>query len=96
MSKEKTAWKNPEFDRVIHQPTRTILMAHLASHGPTDFTTLKTELNLHDGDMATHMGKLVKNEYVEFEKDFIENKTPRTTHRLSGLGKKRWLHTAKF
>lgn len=79
-----------ELDRVIHQPIRTRIMAYLASHGPTDYVTLRNSLGLTDGHMTTHMRELVGSEYVAFDKDFVDNKKPRTTYRLSPAGKKQF------
>lgn len=79
-----------ELDRVIHQPVRTRIMAYLASHGPTDYVTLRDSLGLTDGHMTTHMRELIGCDYVSFEKDFIDNKKPRTTYKLSAVGRKQF------
>lgn len=79
-----------ELDRVIHQPIRTRIMAYLASHGPTDYVTLRSDLGLTDGHMTTHMRELIGSEYVSFEKDFVDNKKPRTTYKLSPTGRKQF------
>ncbi len=78
------------FDRVIHQPVRTRIVALLASRGHTDYVTLRNLLGLTDGHMATHMRELVSAEYVSFEKEFVDNKKTRTTYNLSALGKKQF------
>ncbi len=65
-------------------------MAYLASHGPTDYVTLRNALELTDGHMTTHMRELIASEYVSFEKEFVDNKKPRTTYKLSALGKKQF------
>ena len=79
-----------ELDRIIHQPVRTRIVAFLASRGPTDYVTLRDALELTDGHMTTHMRELVGSEYVSFEKDFVDNKKPRTTYKLSPLGRKQF------
>jgi DNA-binding MarR family transcriptional regulator len=79
-----------ELDRIIHQPVRTRIVAYLASRGPTDYVTLRDNLGLTDGHMTTHMRELVGAEYVTFEKDFVDNKKPRTTYKLSPQGKKQF------
>ena len=79
-----------ELDRIIHQPVRTRIVAYLASHGQTDYVTLRNALALSDGHMTTHMRELVGSEYVSFEKDFVDNKKPRTTYKLSPMGRKQF------
>jgi predicted ArsR family transcriptional regulator len=79
-----------ELDRVIHQPVRTRIVAYLASHGPTDYVTLRNTLGLSDGHMTTHMRELIESEYVSFEKEFVDNKKPRTTYKLSPTGRKQF------
>ena len=78
-----------ELDRVIHQPIRTQIMAYLVGLGHCDYMSLKKALKLSDGHMSTHMRELIESGYVEMEKAFVENK-PRTTYRLTLLGKKRF------
>jgi len=79
-----------EFDRIIHQPVRTRIVAFLAKHGPTDYVTLRDQLGLSDGHMTTHMRELIGAEYVRFEKEFVDNKKPRTTYKLNATGRKRF------
>jgi predicted ArsR family transcriptional regulator len=79
-----------ELDRIIHQPVRTRIVAFLASRGPVDYVTLRNALRLTDGHMTTHMGELVGSKYVRFAKDFVDNKKPRTTYRLTTQGKRQF------
>jgi DNA-binding MarR family transcriptional regulator len=51
---------------------------------------LRNALDLTDGHMTTHMRELLGAEYVSFEKDFVDNKKPRTTYRLSPAGRKQF------
>lgn len=80
--------KSVELDRIIHQPVRTKIIAFLADVKDCDYSTLKTTLGLSDGHMSTHMRELISNEYVEVKKEFINNK-PKTTYRITSLGKKK-------
>lgn len=74
-------------DPVIHQPIRTQLFACLASRESCTFSFLKTTLDLSDGNLTTHMKKIIDAGYVEMKKDFFENK-PRTTYHLTAKGRK--------
>jgi DNA-binding MarR family transcriptional regulator len=76
-----------ELNPILHQPIRTKIMAYLVTARKVDFTALKKALALTDGHMSTHMKLLVEENYVEVEKNFVDNK-PKTTYRLSPKGKK--------
>lgn len=78
-----------ELDRVIHQPIRTRIMAHLVNTGECDYTALKNTLGLSDGHMSTHMKELTGCGYVEMEKAFVGNK-PKTTYRVTKEGRKQF------
>lgn len=73
-------------DKVLHQPIRTRIIAHLALHDECDYTSLKKELDLTDGHMTTHMRELLAHKYVSQKKAFVDNK-PRTTYRLTKTGR---------
>ena len=78
-----------ELDKIIHQPIRTRIVAHLVNFGSSDYTSLKKALDLTDGHMSTHMRELLESGYVEMDKAFVENK-PKTTYRITKEGKKRF------
>jgi DNA-binding MarR family transcriptional regulator len=73
-------------NRILHQPVRTRIVAHLVAEGSCEYTRLKKELNLSDGHMTTHMKELLEHGYVSFEKTFVDNK-PRTTYQLTTTGR---------
>lgn len=62
------------------------VMALLMVHDTVDFLTLKEELDLTDGNLASHITALEKHEYIAFEKDFV-GKKPRTRYKATTLGK---------
>jgi DNA-binding HxlR family transcriptional regulator len=74
------------FDRVIHQPIRTKIMAHLITSESCDFTSLRNMLNISDGNLSTHVKELVAHNYISVEKAFIDNK-PKTTYRVTSQGR---------
>ena len=78
-----------EFDPVLHQPVRTKIIALLLREGECDYTFIKETSNITDGHMSTHMRTLVESKYVEAKKEFVNNK-PKTTYRLSHLGRKKF------
>ena len=78
-----------ELDPLIHQPIRTKIMTYLASVGESDYVSIKKALKLSDGHMSTHIKKLTEANYIEFKKEFIDNK-PKTTYWISSDGKKKY------
>lgn len=78
-----------EIDQIIHQPIRTKIITLLVRERECDFATIKNTLDLSDGHMTTHMKLLIAEKYVEMEKEFVNNK-PKTTYRLTKLGKKKF------
>lgn len=74
-----------EFDKLVHQPTRLRLFAHLYANGETSFTDLQTELEITEGNLASHLGTMEEADCIEVEKRFVDRK-PRTTYRLTDRG----------
>lgn len=62
------------------------VMALLMVHEKVDFLTLKEELDLTDGNLASHLLALEKHQYIQYEKDFIGKKT-RTQYSATALGR---------
>lgn len=74
-----------EFDKLVHQPTRLQIFAHLYAHGETGFTDLQEELDITEGNLASHISKMEDAECVVVEKQFVDRK-PQTTYRLTERG----------
>ena len=64
-------------------------MAMLVVSEWLDFTTFKSELELSDGNLASHLRKLEDVKYVELRKAFIGRKTS-TSYRVTSLGRKQF------
>ena len=62
-------------------------MSALAVNDTLDFTSLKEFLDVTDGNLATHIKKLEKEEFIGVEKSFIDNK-PNTKYSMTKKGKK--------
>jgi DNA-binding MarR family transcriptional regulator len=69
-------------DEVIHQPARTKIMTYLVVHRSVDFNTLKSELQMTDGQIANQIKTLEKAGYVKVIKEIIQKKT-KTTYFLT-------------
>lgn len=74
-----------EFDKLVHQPTRLQLFAYLYAHGEASFTELKDELEITEGNLASHIGTMEEADCVAVEKQFVDRK-PQTTYRLTERG----------
>jgi len=62
-------------------------MSILMVNESVDFNTLKELLGVTDGNLASHLKSLEKNEYIIFTKTF-ENRKPKTTYYATDIGKK--------
>lgn len=74
-----------EFNKLVHQPTRLRIFAHLYANGPTGFTALTSALEVTDGNLASHIDRMAEADCVAVEKEFVDD-TPQTTYRLTDRG----------
>ena len=74
-------------DDVIHSRIRLAVMALLASVQDAEFTWLRERTGATDGNLSTHMSRLVDAGYVQVEKSFVENR-PMTRYHLSREGRR--------
>ncbi len=77
-------------DPVIHNRVRLGILTLLLKEGRLDFTTLKRELGLTDGNLATHLRVLEREGMVRYEKTFKDRK-PVTYYELTGEGRERFV-----
>lgn len=73
-------------DRLIHEPSRLVIMSILAACESADFLYLLRETGLTKGNLGAHLGRLEEAGYVEVEKMFV-GKVPRTVYRLTAKGR---------
>ena len=74
-------------DRLIHEPVRLLLMAHLYVVESADFLFLMNQLGLTFGNLSSHMSKLEEAGYISVEKEFVDKK-PLTKLSLTEAGRK--------
>lgn len=75
-----------ELDAVLHQPLRTQLVAYLAGRGTATFTELKKVVNASDGNLESHLKKLIAADYVVTSKD-TSSARPQTLYALTAEGR---------
>ena len=77
----------PPIDKLIHEPARFNIMAHLYVVESADFLFLMRQTGLTKGNLSSHMSKLETAGYIVVEKEFV-NKKPHTMLSLSDPGRK--------
>ncbi len=75
-----------DIDRLIHEPSRLMIMAQLYVLQSADFTFLLHQTRMTPGNLSTHLSKLENAGYVEITKEFIERK-PHTALALTKKGR---------
>lgn len=78
-----------EFDTLVHQPTRLRLFAYLYRHGETSFQTLKSALEVTEGNLSSHLQTMEEAGAVRVEKEFVDRR-PRTTYELTDGGREQF------
>lgn len=73
-------------DEVIHGRVRLGVMAYLSSAQAADFNSLKSRLDVTDGNLSVHLKKLEEAGYVAIDKSFVGRK-PHTQVRLTHAGR---------
>ena len=85
MSTDTSDIKN--IDRLIHEPTRLMIMTQLYVIESADFLFLQNQLKMTPGNLSSHLSKLEDAGYVEIVKEFVERK-PHTALKLTEKGRK--------
>jgi DNA-binding transcriptional ArsR family regulator len=73
-------------DKIIHEPARLNIMAHLYVIESADFLFLMRQTSLTFGNLSSHMSKLESAGYIEIKKEFI-GKKPHTMIVLTEQGR---------
>ncbi|GAB4030007.1 winged helix-turn-helix domain-containing protein [Spirosoma jeollabukense] len=63
------------------------IMAALAVNNRLDFNSLKEFLDVTDGNLASHLKALEKDEFIRVEKSFVDKKS-NTSYAATELGRK--------
>jgi DNA-binding transcriptional ArsR family regulator len=81
-------------DRLVHEPSRAIILAILAAVDCADFLYLQRETGLTKGNLSVHLSKLEEAGYVGIEKTY-RGKIPMTLCRLTESGQHAFDHYRK-
>jgi DNA-binding HxlR family transcriptional regulator len=74
-----------KLDKAIHEKGRLAIMTLLATRVAWSFQELKTELNMSDGNLITHLRTLHKLGLVAVTKEIRDR--PQTSYALTGKGR---------
>jgi DNA-binding MarR family transcriptional regulator len=75
-----------KIDRLIHEPARFLIMAHLYVIESADFTFLMNQTKMTQGNLSSHLSKLETAGYIEVKKEFLHKK-PHTMLNVTTRGK---------
>ena len=74
-------------NKLFESKVRLGIMSMLIVNESVDFNSLKSYLDVTDGNLASHIASLEKAKYVKVNKSFI-GKKPNTTYSVSLAGRK--------
>lgn len=74
-------------NKAFESRVRLGIMSILLVNDVVDFGTLKEQLQLTDGNMASHLSALEKAKYISVTKQFV-GKKPNTTYAVTAEGRK--------
>jgi len=75
-----------KLDRLLENRIRLGIMSALMVNKSIDYNSLKDLLNVTDGNLASHLKALEKNELISVQKQFIGRK-PRTSYSATKYGR---------
>jgi DNA-binding MarR family transcriptional regulator len=75
-----------EVDRLIHEPSRSVILAVLSAAQSADFLYLQRETGLTKGNLSVHLSKLEAAGYIKIEKTY-RGKLPLTLCSLTEEGR---------
>jgi DNA-binding MarR family transcriptional regulator len=76
-----------KLDKAFENRVRLQIMSVLVANDRYDFNSLKEVLNITDGNLASHLKALEKEEYILVNKSFLGRK-PNTNYEATAKGKK--------
>lgn len=79
--------KIDQLNKAFESRVRLGIMSMLMVNDWMDYKTIKAQLDLTDGNLASHINGLEKLDYIQVRKRFIGKKT-NTSYKITPLGKK--------
>lgn len=75
-----------DLDKAFENRIRLGAMSALMVNDFLDFNALKNLLGVTDGNLASHLKSLEKNNYIKYRKEFL-NRKPHTSYSATDKGK---------
>jgi DNA-binding transcriptional ArsR family regulator len=75
-----------DIDKMIHEPARLLIVAHLYVVESADFLFLMRQTGMTFGNLSSHMSRLEAAGYIDVEKEFV-GKKPNTKLSLTRSGR---------
>ena len=75
-----------DIDKMIHEPARLLIVAHLYVVESADFLFLMRQTGMTFGNLSSHMSRLEAAGYIDVEKEFV-GKRPDTKLSLTRSGR---------
>jgi DNA-binding MarR family transcriptional regulator len=80
-------WRSlTEVDKLVHEPSRLMIMTILSTVEKADFVYLQRETGLTRGNLSVHLTKLGDASYIEIQKTF-NGKVPQTVCQITPTGR---------
>jgi len=81
------ALANLNLNTILHQPVRTRLVAYLITKEQATFNELKQALDITDGNLDSHLKKLLAASYLKSKKQTVTKGRQQTHYQLTTKGK---------
>ncbi|MFC1563324.1 winged helix-turn-helix domain-containing protein [candidate division KSB1 bacterium] len=75
-----------KIDKLIHEPSRFLIMANLYVLKSADFLFLINQTGMTQGNLSSHLSKLENAGYIKIEKEFV-GKRPHTILSITKEGR---------
>ncbi len=84
-----------DVDRLVHEPSRLMILTILNTVEKADFVYLQRETGLTRGNLSVHLSKLNDAGYINIEKTF-NGKIPQTICQVTDTGKAAFLRYTEY
>lgn len=88
MKKEDDSIFDKSLDNILMSPSRMPIVVLLAMYEEADFTFIKGELAMSDGNLGANLKKLEDEHYITSRKIFVSRK-PKSIYRITPEGLRR-------
>jgi len=74
------------FNKMLENRIRLGIMSLLAVNDSMDFSALKEQLNITDGNLSSHLSSLEQQKFIDVNKQFV-GKKPNTSYKITREGR---------